>query len=282
MAASSLPLRIRDKPTIQAYKIRNRNRSFLDRKTKTIMSELSIQNNQVMSPFFNTASFEEAQRMGAMLAAASMGVPREYQNNLPNCVVAIEYAHRLGVSPIMVMQNTDVIHGKAAPKATFIIALINASGKFAEDLYFEYFGTKGTDGRGCYAWTKRKDGSRVEGSEVTVTMAKAEGWYGKPGSKWPNMTDQMLAYRAASFFSRIHCPSVTMGMQSSDEIEDVGVMETMQDKSIINDINAQVAPPPPASDYVQFEEIPAEQMEAHQSETVSAPPPPPPAEYDDF
>lgn len=241
-----------------------------------------ITQQQAVSPFFSTASFEEAQRMGAMLAAANMGVPREYQNNLPNCVVAIEYAHRLGVSPIMVMQNTDVIHGKAAPKATFIIALVNASGKFSDDLQFEYFGQKGTDSRGCFAWTKRKDGSKVEGSEVTVAMAKAEGWYGKPGSKWPNMTDQMLAYRAASFFSRIHCPNVTMGMQSSDEIEDVGVMETMQDKSIINDINSQVAPPPPVNDYVAYEEIPAEQHEVIQPEHVMQAPPPPPVEYDDF
>lgn len=232
------------------------------------------------SAFSSEVAFTEAQRMGTLLANATMGVPREYQNNLPNCVVALEYANRLGVSPIMVMQNIDIIHNKPAPKSTFIIALINASGKFAEDLQFDYSGTKGADDRTCYAWTKRKDGSRVEGSEVSVRMAKSEGWYGKNGSKWPNMTDQMLAYRAASFFSRIHCPNVTMGMQSADEIEDIGYTETsVSDRSIVNDINNDIAGTENAN-YTDFEEIPdpasVNNTTVHQPEHVTATPPPPP------
>lgn len=242
-----------------------------------------IQLSQNVSAFSSEVAFKEAQRMGTLLAGATMGVPREYQNNLPNCVVALEYAGRLGVSPIMVMQNIDIIHNKPAPKSTFIIALINASGKFTDDLEFEYSGAKGTDERSCYAYAKRKSsGKTVKGEEVSVKMAKAEGWYFKNGSKWPNMTDQMLSYRAAAFFSRIHCPNVTMGMQSADEIEDVGYTETaVADRSIINDINSQVAGENPAegikNDYAEYEEIsdPSE-LNVNQPEHVTATPPPPP------
>lgn len=224
------------------------------------------------SAFASVSGFNEAQRMGTLLAGATMGVPREYQNNLPNCVVALEYAHRLGVSPIMVMQNIDIIHNKPAPKSTFIIALINASGKFDGDLEFEYSGAKGTDDRTCFAKTKRKDGRPVEGAEVSVKMAKAEGWYHKNGSKWPNMTDQMLAYRAASFFSRIHCPNVTMGMQSADEIEDVGYVDSpVVDKSVINNINAQVS----GENAIQAEYAAFEDITVNDSEHVTAAPPPP-------
>lgn len=258
------------------------------------MSEIQNYQPQNVSAFSSELAFKEAQRMGALLAGATMGVPREYQNNLPNCVVALEYAGRLGVSPIMVMQNIDIIHNKPAPKSTFIIALINASGKFSEDLEFVYTGAEGTDARTCFAKTKRKDGRVVEGSKVSVAMAKNQGWYNKPGSKWPDMTDQMLAYRAAAFFSRIHCPNVTMGMQSADEIEDVGYVETaVADKTIINDINTRVAGDNPEegtnSPYVDFEEIPedANNLEVHQEEHVASPPPPPgpppaPVEDDDF
>ena len=52
------------------------------------------------------------------------------------------------------------------------------------------------------------DGEVIEGAEVTIGMAKAEGWYskkdkyGKETSKWQTMPELMLAYRAAAFFAR--------------------------------------------------------------------------------
>ena len=42
-------------------------------------------------------------------------------------------------------------------------------------------------------------GETVNGAEVTIQMAKDEGWYGKNGSKWKTMPELMLAYRASAF-----------------------------------------------------------------------------------
>ena len=52
-----------------------------------------------------------------------------------------------------------------------------------------------------------------------MQMAKAEGW--TFNSKWRNMPEQMLAYRAAAFFARIHCPEALMGAQTVEEVQDV-------------------------------------------------------------
>ena len=46
-------------------------------------------------------------------------------------------------------------------------------------------------------------GDRIEGPTVTIAMAKAEGWYGRSGSKWPTMPDLMLSYRSAAFFGTL-------------------------------------------------------------------------------
>jgi hypothetical protein len=54
--------------------------------------------------------------------------------------------------------------------------------------------------------------------KVTMDIAKAEGWVSKNGSKWKTMPQLMLRYRAASFFSSLNCPEVTMGLYTSDEI----------------------------------------------------------------
>ena len=35
------------------------------------------------------------------------------------------------------------------------------------------------------------------------------------------MPDLMLRYRAATFFSRLYCPELTMGMRTTDELEDM-------------------------------------------------------------
>ena len=35
------------------------------------------------------------------------------------------------------------------------------------------------------------------------------------------MPEQMLMYRAASFFARTYCPEVLMGFSTADEVEDI-------------------------------------------------------------
>ena len=65
-----------------------------------------------------------------------------------------------------------------------------------------------------------KNGRRIEGMEVNMQMAKDEGWLGKNGSKWKTMPQLMLRYRAASFFSSLNCPELTMGIYTKEEIED--------------------------------------------------------------
>ncbi|WP_151767913.1 recombinase RecT [Acinetobacter oleivorans] len=57
----------------------------------------------------------------------------------------------------------------------------------------------------------------IESSKITIEMAVKEGWYTKNGSKWQTMREQMLRYRAASFFGRVHTPELLMGLRSSEE-----------------------------------------------------------------
>ena len=53
-----------------------------------------------------------------------------------------------------------------------------------------------------------------------MDMAKDEGWLGKNGSKWKTMPQLMLRYRAASFFSSLNCPELTMGLYTREEMQD--------------------------------------------------------------
>lgn len=165
-----------------------------------------------------TAAFELVQRQAKMLASSTL-VPKEFQGNMANCAIGLNIAKRLGADPFMVLQNIDVIHGRPSFRATFLIAMVNASGRFSP-LKFKLEG----DGqeRTCYAYaTDKASGETVEGPVVSMAMAKAEGWSTKSGSKWLTMPELMLRYRSAAFFARLYAPDITLGMQTAEEVEDI-------------------------------------------------------------
>jgi hypothetical protein len=175
--------------------------------------------------FGSSDAFALLQRGGQLLAASSL-VPKEYQGNLPNCVIALNMAVRMGADPLMVMQNLYIVHGKPGWSAQFLIATFNQNGRFTA-LRYETVGTPGTDDRGCRAWAiEKKTGERLTGSLVTIDLAKREGWFARSGSKWQTMPEQMLMYRAATFFIRAYAPELAMGLHTVEELHDV--VETEQ------------------------------------------------------
>ena len=166
------------------------------------------------------AAFEMLQRQAKMFSSSSL-VPKDFQGNIANCAIGINIAKRLGADPFMVLQNIDIIHGRPSFRATFLIAMVNAAGRF-EPLQFRMEGDEGKPSRSCVAWTKSKpDGTPLEGPKITLEMAKAEGWSAKNGSKWLTMPELMLRYRAAAFFARLYAPDITLGMMTADEAVDI-------------------------------------------------------------
>lgn len=163
-------------------------------------------------------SFEDAQRIAGALSKSTL-VPRDYQGNVANTMIALEMAQRVNASPMAVMQNLYIIHGRPSWSSQFTIAALNGCGRFSP-LRFSVRGEG--DNRECYAWAHDKnDGEKLTGPVVSIAMAKAEGWYGKNGSKWKTMPDLMLRYRAAKFFGNLYAPDIMMGMHTEDEVRDI-------------------------------------------------------------
>lgn len=159
-------------------------------------------------------NFKDCYKIGGIYAKSTL-VPSNYKNNPGDCAIAVNMSERMGIDPIMVMQSLYVVKGKPSWSGQACMSFIR--NKYSE-VFPVYTGTKGTDTRGCYIKAITKSGEILEGTEVTITMAKAEGWLSNP--KWKNMPEQMLAYRAAAFFARIYCPEVLMGVSVEGEAED--------------------------------------------------------------
>ena len=166
--------------------------------------------------------FRECYKLANTFCKSSI-IPQNYQGKVEDTAIAIDMANRMGVSPMMVMQNLYVVKGKPSWSGQACMTFIRNKYKKVKTIYV---GEKGQDNRGCYIKAIDEDGDVLEGATITIAMAKAEGWYSKKDkygnetSKWATMPEQMLAYRAAAFFARVHCPEVLMGVQVEGEVED--------------------------------------------------------------
>lgn len=228
--------------------------------------------NSVQSTFnfFDPQQFATMQRYCKMYASSDL-VPDSYKitsqeseaKAIGNCMIAMDIALRIGASPLMVMQNMVPIYGRPSWSSKFLIATINACGRFKPLKYkmvnlgkigvveyVEYESTWETnpqtgrkykkntpkqakfdgtniDNIQCIAYTTEKNGEEVmESTPVDLVMAIKEGWYTKSGSKWQTMPIKMLKYRAASFWANEYAPELSMGIYTVEENEDIVTVDT--------------------------------------------------------
>ena len=170
------------------------------------------------SIYQNQNSFEFAQRQAKSLCQSQL-VPSQYQgqNGLPNCLVALEMSKRMNLSPLVVMQNLNVIHGRPTWSAQFITSNIMGCGRFKN---FDYI-VQGKDESlvvQCQA-IRVEDNKLVKGTAVSMRMARQEGW--TKNSKYSSMPELMLRNRAATFFGRQYIPDLLLGVQTSEEVIDI-------------------------------------------------------------
>jgi hypothetical protein len=181
------------------------------------MSEQTEQTTALSVADAETRAFELVQRQAKMLASSTL-VPKDFANNIANCAIAINIAKRTRLDCLMVAQNLAIINGRPSWSATALIGMINSCGRYSP-LRFVF--DNEDEPTSCYAVaTDKESGQDLKGEKITLTMAKAEGWSTKNGSKWLTMPGQMLRYRAASFWSRAYASDLSLGFYTQDEVRD--------------------------------------------------------------
>ena len=222
--------------------------------TETSSSSALAAPGEVLQVFSGIAAFDAAQRMARALCSSSL-VPRDYQGQqgLANSLIALEIAARMRLSPLVVMQNMTPIHGRPTWSSKFLIATVNASGRFSPLRFVFDDKEKPTC---CYAVaTDKATGEVLEGETITLELARKEGWWsrkdrnGNETSKWQTMTGQMLRYRAAAWWANVYCPEIALGLITQEEaldIEAVAVREAEPGPALEEAPAASPAPLVPA------------------------------------
>lgn len=142
---------------------------------------------------FSLRGFELAQRI-AKAFATSDAVPTQFRamvfkkdrdggqwienpSAMGNCLVAIETARAVGMSITAVMQQANIIEGKLSWSAQFVIAAINASGRF-QPLRFDMKsrGMIKAKYREKLGWNKAKGGYDFEDKQVELDDHVCIAW----------------------------------------------------------------------------------------------------------
>lgn len=163
---------------------------------------------------FSLRGFELAQRI-AKAFASSDAVPAQFRTQvlkksrdgeqwienpaaMGNCLVAIETARAVGMSITAVMQQANIIEGKLSWSAQFVIAAVNASGRF-QPLRFDIKsrGVIKAKYREKLGWNKAKGGFDFEDKQVELEDLVCIAWTLPAGFPMPKGIYTLQQARAA-------------------------------------------------------------------------------------
>lgn len=168
---------------------------------------------QTQKPTFSLApsSLQEAMDFANMLSKSNL-VPKDYQGNPSNCIIAMQWGLEIGLQPLQAMQSIAVINGRPAIWGDAMLALVRGSGQL------EYIHEDPTDD-GCTVRLKRKGEPEAERT-FTKEDAKKAGLSGKQGP-WTQYPKRMMQLRARAFALRDVFPDVLRGVFIAEEAQDM-------------------------------------------------------------
>ena len=175
------------------------------------MSEV-IQTTQKQSGgWLSCQTFDQALKLAETFSKSAM-VPKQYQGNAANCLVAMAYGDSLGMAPLQAMQSVAVVNGVPALYGDGMLALVQASP------VFESIEESIEDG--AAVCTVKRRGMKPVQRVFTVDDAKRAGLWGKAGP-WQQYPSRMLQMRARSWALRDAFADVLRGIQSVEEVRDI-------------------------------------------------------------
>lgn len=171
------------------------------------------------APTTTLSNFSDRWKIAEKLSKSSI-IPKEFQGKPENILLCMGMSEKMGLDLITVVNNLQMVMGHQEWKGSFIPVLIEKTGKYTE-LEFNFVGKETDDTFGCYLEaTRTRDGKRIKGTTITIAMAKQEGWYSR-NSKWKTMPQQLLIYRASTFFARAYCAAALNGISTEGETNDI-------------------------------------------------------------
>lgn len=180
-------------------------------------------------------SLPERMRFAQALAASNL-LPRTYQDAPANVLVAMELGNALGLSPIVAINEVNVIQGSPTLSASLMVALARQAGHKVR--------TTGNAESATTVIIRADDPDFEHVATWDVAKAKAAGLWGK--GHWAKDPATMLKWRSASECVRMACSEVLAGIKYTDDEISEGRETTHTVTSTVPPVTAQPQPEPVA------------------------------------
>lgn len=167
------------------------------------MTELAHRAPQQVAPVMN---MNDKMQYAQALAQASL-LPKQYQRNPGNVLLAVELGESLGIPPIQAINTVHVIEGKPSASAALISMLVRRAG--------HQLRIKGDD-KSATAEIVRHDDPEFTYS-VTWDMERARNAKVTGKDNWSKYPAAMLKARAITEVARDACQEALMGVQYTPE-----------------------------------------------------------------
>lgn len=159
-----------------------------------------------------TSNLPDKMEYARALAASGM-IPRDYQQQPANVLVAIEYGEALGIKPIIAINEINVISGTPSPSASLMASL-------ARDAGHRVRAWNEDDGAAVCEIVRADDPEFTHRSRWDEKKARSAGLWGK--GHWAKDAETMLRWRAISECVRLACPEVLGGLKyTPDEAREI-------------------------------------------------------------
>lgn len=156
-------------------------------------------------------NIEEALHLATIMSESQM-VPKDFQGNAGNCLIAMQMGAEVGLQPMQALQNIAVINGRPSVWGDAALAIVKADPR-CEYVKEEVGDTSAT----CRV--KRRGEEEVVRTFDQKDAALA-GLWGKTGP-WKQYPKRMLQMRARSFAIRDAFPDALRGMYIAEEAQDI-------------------------------------------------------------
>lgn len=175
-------------------------------------------NNQLATqtkPTFSLAptSIAEAMQVAEILCRSNL-VPKDYQGNPGNCIIAMQWGAEIGLQPLQAMQSIAVINGRPSIWGDAMLALVRGSG------VLESISETLEEGDTVAVCTVKRRGEQPATRRFSLEDAKKAGLTGKQGP-WTQYPKRMLQLRARAFALRDVFPDVLRGVFVAEEAQDM-------------------------------------------------------------
>lgn len=175
-----------------------------------------VEDNGPLAYLFDTARFEQLQRIATLMAnesftPAHLKVNGDKTATVANCFRVSAQALRWGFDPFAVADETYVVHNRLGFQGKLVAAVVNARAGLAGRLSYKHSGT-GQDRMVTVSGTFAGE-TEPRTIELSVKQAATDN------KMWKSDPDQKLVYSGVIKWARRHCPEVIMGVLTDDDVD---------------------------------------------------------------